>query len=135
MPRGVDAKRLSLLRGVRQLGSEAANRNCHCEAKSFKGIVNIFENTLSQSHSIKRKFENLLSLPNCNISSLRGRESSRSSVTSYECERGVDRHKTIDRATECAMTSVGKMDKSTLTRKDLSVLVTSPNIHVFFTTK
>ena len=26
--------------------------NCHCEAKSSKGIIKVFENTLSQSHSI-----------------------------------------------------------------------------------
>ncbi len=109
----MDAKRQSLLREVRLLGSEAAKRNCHCEAKSFKGIIKLFENTLSQSHSIKKlaiikKFEKLLSFSNCKISSLQGRESNCSSVTSYSCERGVNRHKNTDRATECAMTNVVK---------------------------
>ena len=62
---------------------------------------------------------------NRNISSFLGRESSRMSVTSYECERGVNKEKfkNADRATECAMTCVGKEDKNTLTRKELSALV------------
>ena len=97
-----------LFSAAKQLGSEAAKRNCHCEAKNFKRIVKIFEYPLLQSHSIKREFVKLLSLTSCKISSLRGRESNCSSVTSYSCERGVNRHKNTDRATECAMTNVVK---------------------------
>ncbi len=59
-----------LLQAAKQLGSEAAKLNCHCEAKSFKGIIEFFENPLLQSHSIKkiakffivRKFVKFLSL-------------------------------------------------------------------------
>ena len=119
MPRGEDAKRHSRLREARQLGSEAAKRNCHCEAKSCKVLIKFFENPLSQSHSIKREFENFLSLFNCKISSLPGRECGCCNQFNYNHERGVNKkkHKNTDRATECAMTNVVKnLRKTTVGR-------------------
>ena len=43
MPRCIDARRHSLYKAAEQLGNEAAKRNCHYEAKNFKGIVLIKE--------------------------------------------------------------------------------------------
>ena len=104
---------------AKQLGSEAATRNSHCEAKSFKGIVKIFEYSLSQSHSIKKlasfilikEFGKLFSLTarNLNFSPLGGRLEFVSELErTYKYKRGVKGYKNADRATECAMTNVVK---------------------------
>ena len=131
MLRGEDAKRHSLLREVSKLGSEAAKRNSHCEAKSFKGIIEIFENTLSQSHSIKKiakffvirefvKFLSLLTKRKLFALAPEGRESSRLNAVNYGYERGGNKEKLkhTDRATECAMTNVGE-DNNILSPKNL----------------
>ena len=126
MPRCEDAKRHSLYKTAGQLGSKAENRNCHCEAKSLKGIIEIFEYPLSQSHSIKREFVKLFSLltkPKLFPLAPEGRESSRLNAVNYGYERGVQRHKNTDRATECAMTDIGAKHQNNLTRNDLSALV------------
>ena len=102
---------------AKQLGSEAAKRNCHCEAKSFKEIIEIFEYPLSQSHSIKREFVKFLSLLTkwklFIFSPLGERLEFVSELEqTYKFKRGVQRHKNTDRATECAMTGVGKVSKN-----------------------
>ena len=107
-----------LFLAAKQLGSEAATRNSHCEAKSFKGIVKIFEYSLSQSHSIKKlasfilikEFGKLFSLTarNLNFSPLGGRLEFVSELErTYKYKRGVKGYKNTARATECAMTNVG----------------------------
>ena len=108
------------MQAAKQLGSEVAKRNCHCEAKSFKGIVKIFENPLSQSHSIKklasfvsiRESVKLFSLTKRKFfifSPLGGRLEFVSELErTYKFKRGVKRYKNTDRATECAMTNVVK---------------------------
>ena len=97
---------------AKQLGSEAAKRNCHCEAKSLKGIIEIFENPLSQSHSIKREFVKLFSLTKRNFIFSRPNGERLEFVSelerTYKFKRGVQRLKNTDRATECAMTNVGE---------------------------
>ena len=117
-PRCVDAKRHSLYKAAGQLGSEAAKRNCHCEVKSLKGIIEIFENPLSQSHLIKRKFVSLLGLTKRNFLFSRPKGERLGFVSelerTYKFKRGVQRHKNTDRATECAMTNTGANLSKTL---------------------
>ena len=60
-----------------------------------------------------------------NFFSLQGRESNCSSATSYSCERGVQKTKNSDRATECAMTDIAKNDKNTIKQKQPSYLAAS----------
>ena len=81
-----------------QLGSEAAKRNCHCEAKSCMDIVLISE--FDKLFSLSTKWKLFPLAPP-------GRESSRLNAVNYGYERGVQRHKNTDRATECAMTNIG----------------------------
>ena len=82
-----DAKRQSLLQAAGQLGSEAVKLFVVVEFVKLFGLLT------------KRKLSTLAPM---------GRESNCSSATSYSCERGVQKIKNSDRATECAMTNVGE---------------------------
>ena len=142
----LDAARQLLIKAAKQLGSEAAKRNCHCEAKSFNDIVKIFENPLSQSHSIKREFVKLFSLlikrklfifsplGLCRVKTIdncfaRGLVEFVSELErTYKFKRGVQRHKNPDRATECAMTNVGADSLKIANHSEDNNILSSKNI-------
>ena len=86
-PRCADAKRQSLYKAARQLGSEAAK------------LFNIQEFVKILSLLIKRKLFTLAPT---------GRESSRLNEVNYGYERGGKIYKNTDRATECVMTNIGE---------------------------